>query len=326
MSDKQKALVIQEKFGQFMVVETDRYKPGAGEVLIKIQTVALNPADWKIQRRGLGGDDFPIILGIDLAGDVEEVVEHVIELKEGDRVFCQSQWIPPNLSYDEAATLPVALSTAYVGLFNQNPHGAGFSAPLTQAEEGKYAGEPLVVLGGASSVGQLTIQLAELAGFSPIIVTASLKHTDFLKSLGATFVLDRYLPLDALKVEVEKAAAGKPIKIVYDAVSLEVTQQAGMALLAPGGQLVIDLPPAVKAEDDKTIVPVLAGLRMQHNATLLETLYHDKITGFLERGVIKPNRFEVLPNGLAGIPDGLKRMEADQISGIKLVAHPPETP
>ncbi|CAA7269945.1 unnamed protein product [Cyclocybe aegerita] len=120
-------------------------------------------------------------------------------------------------------------------------------------------------------------------------------------------MLDWFLPLDALK-GVNKAAAGKSIKIVYDAISLEVTQQAGVALLAPEGQLIIDLPPAVKAEGDKTIVKVLSGLRMPHNRMLLETLYHDKITAFLERGVIKPNRFEVLPNGLAGIPDSLKRI------------------
>ena len=41
---------------------------------------------------------------------------------------------------------------------------------------------------------------------------------------------------------------------------------------------------------------------------------------------VQPNRFEVLPNGLAGIPDGLARLEADQVSRLKLVAHPQETP
>ena len=40
---------------------------------------------------------------------------------------------------------------------------------------------------------------------------------------------------------------------------------------------------------------------------------------------MQPNRVEVLPNGLAGIPDGLERMKQDKVSGTKLIAHPQET-
>lgn len=59
--------------------------------------------------------------------------------------------IPFKISYDEAATVPLALSAAYVGLYNQSPHGLGFALP----EDVQYNGVPLIVLGGSSSVGQM---------------------------------------------------------------------------------------------------------------------------------------------------------------------------
>ncbi|CAA7269958.1 unnamed protein product [Cyclocybe aegerita] len=345
MAQTQIALLLEKGSRKLVIGYVNKYKPGAGEILIKIQAVALNPVDWKIQKSEVVLEHTPAIPGLDIAGDVEEVGEDVSEFRKGDRVLCQGQYannkggfqqytlslaattakIPPNVSYDEAASIPAALSTAYVGLHNRPPHGAGLSAPLTPTKEGKYTGEPLVVLGGGGSVGQLAIQLARLSGFSPIITTASLKHTEFLESLGATHILDRNLSLEALKAQVDKATAGKPIKIVYDAISLEATQKAGLALVAPGGKLILVLPPLVKSEDNKTVVPIVAGLRAASNIEILESLYHDKASSLLERGVIKPNRVEVLPDGLAGIPDGLKRMADGLVSGVKLVAHPQET-
>ncbi|KAJ3507212.1 hypothetical protein NLJ89_g6436 [Agrocybe chaxingu] len=210
MPETQKALLLEKKFGYFVVGDTEKYKPGPGEILIKVHSVALNPAHWKIQKSGLSIEEYPAILGIDIAGEVVELGTGVTEHKLGDRVFCQSQWeknregfqqyvvslavtaakIPPNISYDEAAT--------------------DFTAQVS---------------------GQLTIQLAHLSGFSLIITTTSLKHTDFLKSLGATRALDRHLPLDALRVEVDKATGGKPVNIVYDAVVLDATQKLGLELL-----------------------------------------------------------------------------------------------
>ncbi|CAA7269964.1 unnamed protein product [Cyclocybe aegerita] len=346
MTETQKALLLDKKFGDFFVGTTEKYKPGPDEILIKVQSAALNPVDWKIQRYGAIIEKFPAVLGVDIAGDVEDVGEGVTKFKVGERIFCHTEWtksphaafqqyaislavtaakIPSNISYDQVATIPAVLSTAYLGLYNKKPHGAGLTPPFTPAGEGKYIGEPLIVIGGASSVGQLTIQLARLSGFSPLIVTASLKHTDFLKSLGATHVLDRNLQLDAVREELDKITGGKAVKIVYDAISLAATQKLAWDLVGPGGQLIVVLSAEVEPEDGKVIVSVLSGLRMPNNLEPLEELYNRHIAGLLERGVIKPTRVEVLPNGLSGIPEGLKRMQADQVSGVKLVARPQET-
>lgn len=85
------------------------------------------------------------------------------------------------------------------------------------------------------------IQLARLSGFSQIITTASLHNAPFLKSLGATHVLDRKLPAEALKAEATKLGGGL-FDYVYDAVSVPETLEVGFALTAPKGDLVIVQP------------------------------------------------------------------------------------
>ncbi|KAF8968722.1 chaperonin 10-like protein [Flammula alnicola] len=344
MPSTQKALLLEKKFGNFVLGEIAVPKAGPGEILIKVIATSLNHIDWKIQKYGVFVENFPAVLGGDLAGDVEELGEGVTDFMKGDRVFVRGQLnnetdsfqqyalalastvakIPANISYDQASTFPVALSAAYVGLYNQNPHGLGFAPPTSPATQGKYAGTPIVILGGASSVGQNIIQLAKLSGLSLIITTASLKHTDYLKSLGATAVLDRNLSSSALTTEISKITSTS-IKFVYDSISADSTQKIGLDILAPGGQLVVDSHPTAKPVQDKTIIRVVSMLRLPQNIELLETFYHDTVSGFLEKGLLKPNNIEVLPNGLGGIPDGLARMEADKVSALKLVAHPQET-
>lgn len=131
------------------------------------------------------------------------------------------------------------------------------------------------------------IQLAKLSGFSPIYATASLKHTEFLKSLGATHVLDRNLSSSDIIVEIKKISGDKPIRFLYDTVSSATTQQDGLDILASGGQMVIVLPLIPKVPEDKKVIHVLGILRVPPNIELTETLYHEKITGWLERGLIK---------------------------------------
>lgn len=86
MSTRQKALVLSEKFGQFNIQEIAVYRPGPGEILIKIQAAALNPLDWQIRKYGIEIDGYPAILGYDLAGDVEEIGEGVSDFQKDDRV------------------------------------------------------------------------------------------------------------------------------------------------------------------------------------------------------------------------------------------------
>lgn len=129
------------------------------------------------------------------------------------------------------------------------------------------------------------IQVAKLSGFSPIITTASSHHTSYLKSLGATHIIDRHIPLSSLPAEVANITKD-PIEIVYDSISTDDTQQAGYDLLAPGGQIVVTLNPSVKKTDGKEIIHVFGSVTVPVNADLGASLY-GKLTGLLEKGAIK---------------------------------------
>ncbi|KAG6901423.1 hypothetical protein C0995_012134 [Termitomyces sp. Mi166 len=339
-NNTQKALLLETKQGRFVVGSRKIPKPGPGELLVKVLATGLNPVDWKVQKYGIFVTEFPAVLGSDVAGEVEAVGEGVTSFKKGDRVFAQGTFesdsasfqqytlttaattakIPTKFSYEDVATIPVALTAAYVGFYNTKPYGLELSWPTESVNQGKYAGKPMVVLGGASSVGQFALQLAKLSGFSPIITTASLKHTEFLKSIGATHVLDRTLTTDVLMAEIKKLT-NKPVDVVYDAISLPATQQIGHDLLVPGGNLITVLNLAITKSDNINHIQVFGILRLPQNKKLLEGMY-PKLSQFLEQGMIIPNRFQVLAGGLEGITKGLMELENDRVSGVKLVARP----
>ncbi|GJE89897.1 zinc-binding alcohol dehydrogenase family protein [Phanerochaete sordida] len=341
----QKALFLEKLGGKLFIQDRDIPEPGAGEVLIEIHAAGLNPADWKIN--GFEGilKEFPAILGTDGAGIVKKVGTGVTNVAVGDKVLFQGAYdnrhatfqqyavteaeivakIPANLTFEQAASIPLALATAALALYNQQPHGIGFDAPWEAAGRGKYAGEPIVILGGSSSVGQHAIQLARLSGFSPIITTASLHNSALLKSLGATHVIDRAAPLSELAQAVQ-AITSKPITVVYDAISDPDTQNAGYDMLAPGGTLVIvhcRAVDAAKVTSEKEILYILGSVQFAEHRAIGKSLYA-RLTGLLESGEIKPNQVEVLPNGLAGIPDGLAKLKAG-ISALKFIARPQES-
>lgn len=66
--------------------------------------------------------------------------------------------IPPGVTPEAAATIPVALAVAVSGLYAQIPHGAELVDPFDASGRGKYAGKPFVLIGGATSVGQYGTQ------------------------------------------------------------------------------------------------------------------------------------------------------------------------
>ncbi|KAF5342139.1 hypothetical protein D9611_002033 [Ephemerocybe angulata] len=346
---EQKALLLEKKFGD-LVVNTSWPvpKPKKDEVLVRIQSAALNPVDWKIQKYGIFITTFPSILGSDVAGDVVELGEGASNFAVGDKVFFQGPYgqneatgfqqyatadvftlakIPDNVTYEEASSIPVGFTAAYVGLYNTTPgKGLGYDAPVTPGTKGKYGGVPIVVLGGSSSVGQYGIQLAKLSGFSPIITTSSLKHEEFLKSLGATHVLDRNAPLTA---ETIKAITDLPVRGVLDAISTAETQKVGFELLASGGGIATVQQPQPDLEErasneNKKFAWVIGAKTLPHNVQLLRDVY-SQFTELLVKGDIKPNRVEVIAGGLNGVGEGLTRLQENKVSGEKLVVRPQET-
>ncbi|THH04873.1 hypothetical protein EW145_g5210 [Phellinidium pouzarii] len=345
----QKALFLETPSnGEWVVRTRDIPKPGPGELLVKIYATALNPVDWAIRAFNLKLiDKYPAILGLDSSGTVEEVGEGVQGFAKGDRVVHQGTFDNDGATFQQYTivsaevtakvfsllpfrgtftSIPLCIATAAIGLYNDRsqPGLKKLSPPWEEGGKNLYAGQPFVVFGGSSSVGQYVIQLAKLSGFTPIITTASLHSADLLKDAGATHIIDRKTDIP---IEVSKITS-LPVQLVFDAVSEKDTQKQAWDLLAPGGTLVL-AGRIIKVDTakypDKTIIgDVFGSVRVPGGRELGVSLY-SKLTQLLADGSIKPNRIEVLPDGLAGIPAGLERMARKEVSGLKLVAHPQET-
>ncbi|RDX56946.1 GroES-like protein [Lentinus brumalis] len=275
-----------------------RPTPAPQKVLVKIAATTLNPLDWKIQAYGLYVQSYPHIAGCEAAGTVEEVGSEVQNLAKGDRILFQGDFanthatfqqycvvpadrtskcshIPDNISFDQAASVPLGLATVATGLWSLHPDARSVKWPALWEQEcaTKFAGKPALILGGSSSVGQYAIQLAKLSGHSPIITTASPHNAALLKSLGATHVVDRSLaPADVL-CEIQKIAGGMPIEYVYDTISSTDTQVLAYDALAPGGTLLLTQTAATpddkaKDGDGKRVVFVFGSAHAPFNRAL----------------------------------------------------------
>lgn len=213
------------------------------QVLVKVVAASVNPVDSKRMLGFLKDVDtsFPIVPGHDVAGVVVKVGSQVKKFKVGDEVYgdivenalahpkqfgslaeytaVEEKLLalkPKDLSFEEAASLPLAIETAYQGL-----ERAGFSA-----------GKSILVLGGAGGVGSLVIQLAKhVFGASKIAATASTAKLELLKSLGA----DR--AIDYTKENFEDLP--EKFDVVYDAVG---QSERAVKAIKEGGQVLRIVP------------------------------------------------------------------------------------
>ncbi|KAI0649876.1 GroES-like protein [Trametes meyenii] len=355
----QKSLVLHKESTPRVIEDTAVPQPGPRDVLVQILACALNPVDWAIVDPPYSKmliPSFPYISGLDGAGVVVQIGSDVTNLKEGDRILFQGNWdagsatfqqyaivpadltslIPETITFDQASSIPLAIATVVLGLYNQNPAPENLSLRLKPVWEPEgaiaYASTPALIVGGAASLGQIAIQLARLAGHSPIITTASPHNAQLLISLGATHVLDRARSNADILAELPTLTGGKPLEYVLVAVAAPSALRLGRDALAPGGALATVTPGAhlipedvANPGDGKRVGYVYGSARLPYTRETGVAMFR-AITEWLEKGLLKPNPVEVLPNGLAGIEGGLSRMRANQISGTKLVARPQETP
>ena len=138
--------------------------------------------------------------------------------------------------------------------------------------------------------------MARLSGFSPIITTSSLVHREFLKTLGATHVLDRKLSPEATLAEIVRVTRGVPLAYAYDAISEKATQLLAYNALGDGGALVTTDPygPSVLADhmrpgDGKRVARVRASLTAPENVEVGRELYK-RLTEWLRTGVVVVSR------------------------------------
>ncbi|MCJ1422249.1 hypothetical protein MMC29_000129 [Sticta canariensis] len=200
--DEHLAAILPSKGSALQVLHRPTPTPAPNELLIEVESVALNPVDWIQRDFGVFINSYPAVIGSDVAGVVVSTGSSVSSdaPKPGTRIAAfatafSSQGapdygafqkrvlvptenvvpLPPGMSFNEASLLPAAVRTAWAGWY---------AIAYTAADK-----KGMLVWGGASSVGSAAVQIAKLMGFS-VYVTASEKHHEYLKSLGATRVFD----------------------------------------------------------------------------------------------------------------------------------------
>ncbi|KAK4937515.1 hypothetical protein LTR10_021886 [Elasticomyces elasticus] len=224
--------------GQALVVESIKtVQPGPGEVLISVSAIALNPIDYYMRDAGFFIVNYPAIVGSDIAGTIEAVGSDITSsspFKKGTRVLAfgstfykQGQpdantygafqqkvvvpiettaVIPDNLSFVDAATLPMSVGVALTGWMN-------IGLPIGTRADSRQA---VLVWGAGSSMGAGATQTAKAMGFT-VYGTASPKNFEGLKSLGASRLFDYKDPEVVSKVLDAAKADGLSLKHVFRA-------------------------------------------------------------------------------------------------------------
>ena len=223
-------------------------QPAEGEVLIRVNATSVNPIDWKV-RAGYMKDfiphSFPLIVGWDVSGVIDDVSAGVSRFKKGDEVYslpdhtrngAYAEYIvvresevalkPNALHHIRAAAVPLATLTAWQALF---------------ATAQLQSGQRVLIHGAAGGVGHFAVQLAKWKG-AHVIGTASARNHEMLYELGADELIDYTTQ------RFEDVA--RSIDVVLDTIGGD-TQERSWQVLKRGGTLVslVQLPSESKAKE-----------------------------------------------------------------------------
>jgi len=204
----------------------------SNELLVRVRASSVNPVDWKI-RQGhlqlLTGFNFPRIVGSDISGVVVEVGREVTQFQPGDEVYtflnpisggaCAEYAVvaesdaaikPKNITHAEAAAVPIAGLTALQALRD-----------LGQIQ----AGNKVLINGASGGVGTFAVQVAKAMN-AEVTGVCSAKNIEFIKTLGADFVLDY--------AEVDFTQQTDKYDIILDAVGTRTFAECEKVLQAEG--------------------------------------------------------------------------------------------
>jgi NADPH:quinone reductase-like Zn-dependent oxidoreductase len=213
-----KAAVI-DAFGPLTNLEVrDIPQPSIGpdEILVEVHAAGVNPIDWKIREGMMSaryGEEFPMVLGLDVSGVVVETGKAVTQFNRGDEVWarsdngpgkCYAEYValnpatvahkPAELSHIEAGSMPLTALTCLIGLRDCGQ---------------LKAGDKLMIVGASGGVGVFAIQIAKIIG-AHVTAVCSGRNADTVRELGADRVID-YTCEDVFQ-------AGDHYDVIYDAV------------------------------------------------------------------------------------------------------------
>ncbi|MGD1047313.1 MAG: NAD(P)-dependent alcohol dehydrogenase [Candidatus Krumholzibacteriaceae bacterium] len=255
------------------LAEVAKPTPKVDEVLIRIRAASVNPLDWHFMRgmpyvvRIQAGLRKPKVtrLGVDVAGQVEAVGGNVTQLQPGDEVFgscrgafaeygCASEGAlvlkPANMTFEQAAAVPVAAFTALQGLRDK-----GRIQP----------GQKVLINGAAGGVGTFAVQIAKAFG-ADVTGVCSTRNVGLVRSIGADNVID-YTQEDFTK-------NGRRYDLIFDTVGNHSLSDCRRALTAKGTLVLVGGP-----NEGRWLGP-LAGIL---KAVVLSRFVSQKIVSFLAR-------------------------------------------
>ncbi|MCZ2722742.1 zinc-binding alcohol dehydrogenase family protein [Marinomonas sp. 15G1-11] len=222
--------------------EMDKPQVSGYDILVAVEAVSINPVDTKVRARAIPAAGQWGVLGWDAAGTVAAIGDQVTAYKVGDKVWYAGDVtrsgsnaefhavdsrivgkMPENLSYAEAAALPLTSLTAWEMVFER----------LNINEKTDHSQDYILIIGASGGVGSIMIQLLKARTNINVIASASRPETQaWVKELGADYVVNHQHPLDE-----EVAALG--IKNINYVVSLNQTDRhlAAIAnLIEPQGK------------------------------------------------------------------------------------------
>jgi NADPH:quinone reductase-like Zn-dependent oxidoreductase len=315
--------IVQDRFGPPSLLRPASIDPpaiGPGDVLIRVHAAALNPYDWHMLRgdpyiaRLMGGTGLTRprsrVAGIDAAGQVEAVGKSVRGLRPGQDVlgFCPGALAeyartraelvvpkPDSLTFEQAAAVPMAATTALRGI---------------RDVAGTRAGQRVLVNGAAGGVGTYAVQIAAALG-AEVTGVCSTRNLELVRSLGAAHVID-YTTGDftatAARYDVILDNVGnRPLAEVRRALA-----PAGTLVLNAGGtpgHLIGPLGPMLRLVAASTV----ARQRLRVLPPRQDQAELAAVTSLIEDGRLRPVIGGTYP--LAGVADGLRKVEEGHVQG-----------
>jgi len=285
-----KAIVLNEAGGPDKLIYQDIAKPvlKSGEILVKVKGIGMNPMDVHIRSNEqiltmFMGSERPAILGWDISGDVVEKADDVTDFEIGDAVFGlthgkgYAEYVaaqtaimahkPENISYGEAAAVPVVGITAWEALVKMG---------------NVKKGDRVLIHAASGGVGYMAVQLAKHLG-ATVIATSSAKNRDFVLSLGA----DQHIDYTTEKFY----EAVTDVDFVLDPIGGE-TRMRSIDVVKKNGIIVSIVPMQFEEAQEKAREKGvnLIILRGQGNKDEM-----DSLAGLLQEGVLKVHISAVYP-------------------------------
>ncbi|KAF3922298.1 Zeta-crystallin [Dactylellina cionopaga] len=345
-------LVTKDESGKVIgeIVDVPKPTAQANQILIKVVVTGTNPKDWKY----IGGDRPPVNSGDDIAGIVDCVGPNVIDFRPGDRVaafhvmadphgsFAEyaiapdhtTFLIPDNISFEDAATIPLVAFTSAIALYQElllplpwsrgtEPHNPKGRNPI-----------PFVVYGGTTSVGLTALKFARLSGLYPIVAVAG-GSKDLIEKENLADVIIDYRQNNDIAGDIKKALGGKPLFHAYDGYTQYPSTEPLAENLDPKGRVTgIQLYEHPLPHGHKSKMTYVGSVHKHYPSFPAEDAVVDAdfgyvfgkyLTRLLAQEKLKPHPIEVLEGGLGGIVDGLNRLREGKVNASKLVARIADT-